>query len=95
MLKVSFPNAFAADVVTCDLLVVHGGAGCMCWTVPSEGPDLDQYTSVSPEADAAFPSGLPLHAAVADASPGDAPDWGSSTPPIRRAVINNLLEAVT
>ena len=98
MLKVSFPNAFAADVVVCDPLTVHDGAGCTCRTFPAEGSDLDRCISarqpVRRPAELSCPA-CPTHMAVVNISPGGALNWASSTPPIRRAVTNNLLEAVT
>ena len=98
MLRVSFPNAFAADVVMCDPLMVHDGARCTCQTFPAEGSDLDRCISARqpPRRPAElFCPACPTHMATVNISSGGALNLASSTPPIRRAVINNLLEAVT
>lgn len=94
MLRVSFPNGFALDVVICGSSMVGDGARGTCWTSPVGGSDPGQCISAGREANMAFLSSLPAPYGRVRHIAGGAPDWVFGVPPTRRASTNNLLEAV-
>ena len=94
MLRVSFPNGFALDVVICGSSMVGDGARGTCWTSLVRGSDPGRCISAGRKANTASLPSSPAPYGRVRRIAGGAPDWAFGVPPTRRASTNNLLEAV-